>query len=108
MMRYGNSNVNVNSNSTGKSIATIQAHIGKLNASLFSSEDRYVLSSGRDNAIRLWDNRSLSNSNSSLPSKSSNDISKNSKINSKGFIREYSEHTCNGYNVNCCWFSNDQ
>lgn len=111
MTRNGNSNMNLNSNATGKSVATIQAHIGKLNASLFSSEDRYILSSGRDNSIRLWDNRVLSNFNSSLSSKSphvSNEISKNSKINSKGLIREYTKHTCNGYNVNCCWFSNDK
>ena len=41
---------------------TYRAHTKKLNQVLFSSGDNFLLSSGRDSAIRLWDIRFINES----------------------------------------------
>lgn len=59
------------------------AHNGKLNCAEYSSSDRHILTSGRDNTIRLWDPRKLSDPDTG----------------SSSVVMEYNKHLCGGYNI---------
>jgi WD40 repeat protein len=63
-----------------KSVLSLEAHCSKINTTEFVKEDTYVISSGRDNTIRLWDMRMM-NPGKITP------------------VMKYSSHKCDGYNI---------
>ena len=68
------------------------AHNSKLNSVKFNESENYLLSSGRDSILRLWDLRNLPNSN---------DSPENIE---KKIINEYKGHRCIGYNIDSNFF----
>lgn len=73
---------------------TFRAHINKLNQICFNRDDRLLLSSGRDNAIRMWDLRKLCDK----------DRMQSTSSISKDVLMEYSGHKCTGYNIAANFF----
>jgi COMPASS component SWD3 len=61
----------------------------KMNSIEFSMDDIRLLSSGRDNCIKLWDIRKISNK----------ETPKSLKV--------YESHKCKSYNVSCLFFNNE-
>ncbi|EGC36119.1 hypothetical protein DICPUDRAFT_151469 [Dictyostelium purpureum] len=95
---------------------SIQAH-NKLNLLHFTKDDRHILTSGRDNAIRLWDIRALVSSPSTKVVGLSGSYENPSESNSTGgsndhtkigIVREYRKHKCVGYNIGCSFINNDR
>lgn len=81
-----------------KSIAVtkqFKAHNNKLNSVKFNSQNMFLLSSGRDSCLKLWDIRKLPDSN-------------DADENSKQCIKEYRGHRCNGYNVLCNFYNKER
>ncbi|KAL9657260.1 hypothetical protein ABK040_011481 [Willaertia magna] len=79
-----------------KPIIKMKTHEGKLNQIVFTSDDRYMLSSGRDNYIRLLDRRKL-------PCNVTDDLNYIKPLT----LQTYNKHKCLSYNVNCTFFSNE-
>jgi len=76
----------------------IQAHNAKLNSAMFSKNDVHLLTSGRDNAIRLWDVRSLGVHN--------RDLSRTKPT--KAIVAEYNKHQCVGYNITAQFYNDEK
>jgi len=76
-------------------VITVQAHKSKLNSALFSKSDIYLLTSGRDSTIRLWDIRKLGVYNRKF-SQSPDSI-----------VMEYNKHRCVGYNIIAQFYNNE-
>ena len=66
-------------------VQTFLAHKKKLNTVKLNHNDKYILSSGRDSNLFLWDLRKIS-----------------SKVN------EYNRHKCVGYNIECSFYLNEK
>ena len=82
---------------------SFKAHSQKLNTAKLNQSDRYILTSGRDSTLRLWDIRKISNgkNNSSYNINNTNDYSRN-------YINEYNYHRCTGYNVECNYYQEEK
>ena len=61
-----------------------RAHSTKLNSVKLNKANTYLLSSGRDSTLKIWDMRMLPSSMNASENK---------------YVREYKGHKCNGYNV---------
>ena len=87
-----------------KLVKEFKAHKFKLNSVKFNKDDKYLLSSGRDSVARLWDFRKL-------PVKFFDNFiiqnSDNPEINSSHCLNEYRGHKCQGYNIDCNFFVNE-
>ncbi|CDW77963.1 wd40 repeat-containing protein [Stylonychia lemnae] len=74
---------------------TFRAHNNKLNQIIFSKYDSILLSSGRDNSIRLWDIRFVQDGQAQIdPAK-------------ENFVMQYIGHKCQGYNIGAHFFDNE-
>jgi len=85
----------IGNNSLGV-IQEFKAHKNKLNSVKFNNSENYLLSSGRDSILRLWDMRKLPSINDSL------------EESSQKSINEYKGHKCVGYNIDCNFFSKEK
>ena len=84
---------------------SFKAHAQKLNTAKLNQSDRYILTSGRDSTLRLWDIRKIPNEQSI----SSNNININNKNDySRNYINEYNKHKCTGYNVECNFYHDEK
>ena len=72
-------------------VQSFKAHQKKLNTAKLNKSDKYILTSGRDSLLRLWDIRKLPKEN---------------EINQK-YIYEYNKHKCVGYNIECNFYLNE-
>ena len=72
-------------------VQSFKAHQKKLNTAKLNKSDKYILTSGRDSLLRLWDMRKLPKEN---------------EINQK-YIYEYNKHKCAGYNIECNFYLNE-
>ena len=83
-------------------VQTFKAHNEKLNTSKINQSDKYILTSGRDSSLRLWDLRKIYNiyldPNVVAPK---NDPNPN-------FINEYKKHKCSNYNVECNFYNEEK
>ena len=70
-------------------VQTFKAHKNKLNTVKLNRNDKYILTSGRDSCLRLWDLRKL-------PTK---DYEQD-----KYCINEFNKHKCVGYNIECNFY----
>ena len=97
-----NSTNNDNNIKTIGIVQTFKAHNEKLNTSKINKTDKYILTSGRDSTLRLWDLRKIYDINS-------NPII-NSPINNynPSFINEYKKHKCLNYNVECNFYNEEK
>ena len=86
-----------NNNNIGL-VNCFKAHYKKLNTVKLNNSDNYLLTSGRDSLLRLWDVRKLPNVNDD----------EKSIINNRKYINEYNKHKCNGYNIECNYFLNEK
>ena len=77
-------------------VQEFKAHIKKLNNVKLNRNDTYLLSSGRDSLLRLWDLRKL-------PS-----LSDNEYLTSEKKVHEYNKHKCFGYNLESNFWLNDK
>jgi WD40 repeat protein len=85
----------IKGNNENESIGISQefyAHNSKLNSVKFNESENYLLSSGRDSILRLWDMRNLPNSTDEP------------KEIEKKIINEYKGHRCIGYNIDSNFF----
>ena len=73
-----------------------KAHKNKLNSVKLNKNETYILSSGRDSLLRLWDMRKLPQN------------AEDSDINRKYCVNEYSGHKCVGYNIDSNFFAKEQ
>ncbi|KAG2374516.1 hypothetical protein C9374_010800 [Naegleria lovaniensis] len=89
-----NSNTGVN---TVKPKFKIKAHNGKMNQLQITNDDLYLLSSGRDSTMRLFDVRKL-------PSTTLNEVSSLDPF----VVQTYSQHECKSYNVSSCFFKEEK
>jgi COMPASS component SWD3 len=79
-------------------VINFKAHTNKLNTTKINQSDRYILTSGRDSTLRLWDLRKI---------KEDNLLNNHTNINNdynRNFINEYNKHKCTGYNVECNFY----
>ena len=79
-------------------VTNFKAHTNKLNTTKLNQSDKYILTSGRDSTLRLWDLRKI---------KEDNLLNNNTNINNdynRNFISEYNKHKCTGYNVECSFY----
>ena len=75
-------------NNNQKNVGIIQsfkAHKNKLNTVKLNRNNKYILTSGRDSCLRLWDLRKLPKENEE----------------NKYFVNEFNKHKCVGYNIEC-------
>ena len=72
-------------------VQSFKAHKNKLNTVKLNSNDKYILTSGRDSTLRVWDLRNLPEKNEE----------------SKNYINEYNKHKCIGYNIECNFYLNE-
>ena len=79
-----------NNNTLGV-VHSFKAQNEKLNTAKINKSEKYILTSGRDSSMRLWDLRKLPDNN----------------INHE-FINEYNKHLCTGYNVECNFYNNEK
>ena len=70
-----------------------RAHSTKLNSVKLNKANTYLLSSGRDSTLKIWDMRMMP---------SSMDASENK------CVKEYRGHKCNGYNVLCNFYNKER
>eukprot|EP00347_Sterkiella_histriomuscorum_P005068 403358022 len=75
-------------------VQTFKVHSNKLNHINFSNDDRLLLSSGRDNSIRLWDLRFIKQ----------NELYSNLNNTQDQYIMQYTGHKCQGYNIAAHFF----
>lgn len=73
-----------------------KAHKGKLNSIKLNSTENYLLSSGRESILRLWDMRNLPN-----------DID-NFEPNKSKCLNEYKGHKCTGYNIDSNFYAREK
>ena len=73
-------------------VQSYKAHKKKLNTAKLNKNDKYILTSGRDSSLLLWDIRKLPKEND----------------NNKGYINEYNKHKCVGYNIECNYYINEK
>ena len=73
-------------------VQSFKAHKNKLNTVKLNSNDKYILTSGRDSNLRLWDLRKLPNENEE----------------NKNYINEFNKHKCIGYNIECNFYLNEK
>ena len=102
--RLNNANNN-NSDNNIKNIGLVQtfkAHNEKLNTAKINQTDKYILTSGRDSTLRLWDFRKIYDINS--------DPNVNTPLNfaNPSFINEYKKHKCCNYNVDCSFYNEEK
>eukprot|EP01080_Neovahlkampfia_damariscottae_P011509 gene11509-4673_t len=72
----------------------------KMNQIEFSKNDDFLLSSGRDSSIKLWDMKKLTN-------KLFTSESDYEKYKKDSVLKEYNQHKCTSYNVNCMFFNDE-
>ena len=75
-------------------IQCFRAHQKKLNTVKISKNDKYLLTSGRDSLLRLWDLRKLPK--------------ENEENYNQYCINEYNKHKCIGYNTECNFYMNEK
>ena len=80
---------------------TFKAHSQKLNTAKLNQSDRYILTSGRDSTLRLWDMRKIPEEKNISNNINNNDYNHN-------FINEYNKHKCTGYNVECNFYHEEK
>ena len=71
-------------------VHSFKAHKNKLNTIKINNNDKYMLTSGRDSLLRLWDIRKI-------PKNEENPIC----------VNEYNKHKCVGYNIECNFYLNE-
>ena len=86
---------NANQNSC---VGSLVAHSGKLNNVKWLKDDRFLLSSGRDDVIRLLDVRMLRNAFETKTDAPLTRVNEELQL-SKMVVQEYRGHSCSGYNV---------
>jgi WD40 repeat protein len=91
---------------TFASVGTILAHDGKLNNLLWLQDDRFMLSSGRDDVIRLLDMRMIGDCSRGISDNLSSHGSPLTR--DRLVIREYTGHTCSGYNIQAALWDKDR
>ena len=100
--RINNSN---NEDTNIKNIGIVQsfkAHNEKLNTSKLNQSDKYILTSGRDSTLRLWDLRKIYDI-------SFNPVNTTQEKNSNpNFINEYKKHKCLNYNIECNFYNEEK
>lgn len=89
-----------NKSDHSNSTCTVIAHNGKLNNINWTNDDNKLLTSGRDNVIRLHDLRMLKNEHPK-------NLTTNSNGNIKS-IQEYSNHDCGSYNVQANFWQDEK
>ena len=87
-------------------VASLMAHDGKLNNLHWFQDNRFLMTSGRDNFIRVFDLRMLRNIIDSQTPPSRQDTASWNRQNL--IIREYNHHSCQGYNVQASLYDNDE
>lgn len=99
-IKFCDSRINSNNNSSDNICIyqTFKAHNEKLNTSKLNQTDNYILTSGRDSTLRLWDIRKIPKNNNIS---NTNDYNHN-------FINEYKKHKCTGYNVECNFYNDEK
>ena len=98
--------LNSNNNNEIKQInisQSFKAHTQKLNTAKLNQSDRYILTSGRDSTLRLWDVRKIPQEKNI----SSNNIINNNDY-SRNYLNEYKKHKCTGYNVECNYYQDEK
>ena len=70
-----------------------KAHSTKLNSVKLNKENTYLLSSGRDSTLKIWDLRKIPTSMNAGENEC---------------VREYKGHKCNGYNVLCNFYNKEK
>ena len=86
-IQYKNDNLNKNIGI----VHCFKAHKNKLNTIKLNKNDKYIITSGRDSSLRLWDLRKLPKENEENPN----------------CINEYKKHRCVGYNIECNYYLNE-
>ena len=94
-IKFYDTRIPVTSKTVGISKA-FKAHKNKLNSVKLNSAENFVLSSGRDSLLRLWDMRMLPQSVD------------DAELNRKYCVNEYSGHKCAGYNIDSNFFAKEQ
>ena len=84
--RIQNKNDNLNTNI--RIIHCFKAHKNKLNTIKLNQNNTYILTSGRDSSVCLWDLRKLPKEN-------------------EDYINKYNKHKCSGYNIECNYHLNE-
>ena len=97
-VKFFDMRINLSNNNIGV-ILSFKAHNKKLNTAKLNKNDTYILTSGRDSTLRLWDFRKIGESTPILGTK--NDYNRN-------FINEYQKHKCTGYNVECNFYNEEK
>ena len=82
---------------------SFKAHAQKLNTAKLNQSDRYILTSGRDSTLRLWDVRKIPHEKNI----SSNGVVNNNDY-SRNYLNEYKKHKCTGYNVECNYYQDEK
>lgn len=90
----------------GSCVGALVAHDGKLNNLHWFKDNRFLMTSGRDNVIRLLDLRMLKNviDSQTPPARQGTAFWDRQRL----VIQEYSEHSCQGYNVQASLYDNDE
>ena len=70
-----------------------RAHSTKLNSVKLNKANTYLLSSGRDSTLKIWDMRMMPSSMNARENKC---------------VKEYKGHKCNGYNVLCNFYNKER
>lgn len=94
---------NANQNSC---VGSLCAHLGKLNNVKWLKDDRFLLTSGRDDVIRLLDVRMLRNVFESKIDAVMTRVNESWQLD-RMVVREYRGHRCSGYNVQASLMDND-
>ena len=71
-----------------------------MNQIQFSKDDDFLLSSGRDSCIKLWDIKKLTKKNFTIEKEYE-------KFKNESVLKEYNKHKCTSYNVNCMFFNDE-
>lgn len=87
-------------------VGSVIAHDGKLNNLHWLKDNRFLMTSGRDNVIRLLDMRMLRNvlDSQTPPSRLQSAPWNRDRL----IVKEYAEHSCHGYNVQANLYDNDE
>ena len=74
-------------------VQNFKAHQKKLNTVKLSKNDKYILTSGRDSLLLLWDLRKLPKEN---------------EVPDNYIINKYNKHKCVGYNIECNFYMDEK